>query len=99
MSTNDFVEELKTRIMNELLSEAKQMIDDLYKQRIQRATLSAEEAAEYIGVSKMTFYTMVREGQIPSIPVGSINSQRPQIRVRLSTLDGWMAKKEEVSTK
>lgn len=95
MTAVDLIEDIKSRIIAELLPEVKSTVDEMYKERIRCATLSAEEAADYIGVSKMTFYTMVKEKQIPSFPVGSLNSQRPQIRVRLSTLDRWMEDREK----
>lgn len=80
--------------MEEIIPEAKRLVSDMYNERIKCATLSAEEAAEYIGVSKVTLYTMVREKQLPSFSVGSLSSQRPQIRLRLSSLDKWMEQQE-----
>ncbi|MDQ0091619.1 excisionase family DNA binding protein [Paenibacillus anaericanus] len=99
MTTTDFIQDIKNTIMAEITNDAKVLVDQMYTDRIKRATLSAEEAAEYIGVSKITLYTMVREKQLPSFPVGSASSQRPQIRLRLSTLDKWMEQQELLNMK
>lgn len=97
MTTVDFIQSVKDSIVGELLPEAKKLVSDMYDERIKCATLSAEEAAEYIGVSKVTLYTMIREKQLPSFSVGSLSSQRPQIRLRLVSLDKWMEQQEQKS--
>jgi excisionase family DNA binding protein len=60
-------------------------------------TFSAQEAADYIGVSRKTIYTMCAEKQIPHIPAGSIRSNKPAYLFRQSTLDSWMLERENAS--
>jgi len=97
MSTEDFIQQLKECILSDLQRSIQSEIDRLYKARISIATLSTEEAAEYIGVSKECLYTMVREKQIPHMHIGSAFSKKPNLRFRLSTLDSWMEEREAKS--
>ncbi len=96
MTTVDFIEEIKQRLIQELQPVINGMVEEMYQTRISRATLTAEEAADYIGVSKPMLYTMVNEGQISCISVGSLNSQKPHYKFRLSTLDKWMDEREKI---
>ncbi|MNN82656.1 Helix-turn-helix domain protein [compost metagenome] len=68
-----------------------------YEDRIKRATLSADEAAEYIGISKSLLYIMAKEKSIPWFPIGAAGSQKPQMRFRLSSLDRWMDEQERLN--
>lgn len=53
---------------------------------MERITLTVEEVAELLGVSKMTIYTMCRTGEIPCKRVrGRILFYRPLIQ-------DWLAK-------
>lgn len=56
---------------------------------MQRKTITAQEAAEYIGVHVDTIYTMVRQKEIPHIRV------RRRILFNVNTLDAWMNQQEE----
>jgi excisionase family DNA binding protein len=40
------------------------------KLRMQKLTLSVPEAARLLGVSRMTAYTAIRDGTIPSLKLG-----------------------------
>ncbi|WP_258394741.1 helix-turn-helix domain-containing protein [Paenibacillus sp. MDMC362] len=97
MTTVDFIEDIKQKIVEELQPVINGMVEEMYQNRIKRATLTAEQAAEYIGVSKPLLYTMVNEGQISCIQAGSLNSQKPHYKFRLSTLDKWMDESEKMS--
>lgn len=94
MTANDLISEIKDRITQELLPIAKENVDRQYADRIKRATLSAEEAAEYIGISKTLLYAMAKDKSIPWFPIGVAGSQKPQMRFRLSALDRWMDEQE-----
>ncbi|MGM0903098.1 MAG: helix-turn-helix domain-containing protein [Bacillota bacterium] len=55
---------------------------------MQRKTITAQEAADYIGVHIDTIYTMVRQKEIPHIRV------RRRILFKTDTLDAWMHEQE-----
>ncbi|CAM4019230.1 helix-turn-helix domain-containing protein [Mesobacillus zeae] len=55
---------------------------------MQRKTITAQEAADYIGVHIDTIYTMVRQKQIPHVRV------RRRILFNRETIDSWMAEQE-----
>jgi excisionase family DNA binding protein len=55
---------------------------------MERSTLTVKEAAQYIGVSQDTMYTMVREDEVPHVRV------RRRILFRKASLDDWMTKQE-----
>lgn len=56
---------------------------------IQRATFSAKEAAEYLGVSYWLILEMVKRKQINPIRAGN------RYLFRQTALDEWMARQEE----
>ncbi|MEK4921990.1 helix-turn-helix domain-containing protein [Cytobacillus sp. FSL R5-0569] len=56
-----------------------------------RKTITAQEAAEIIGIHIDTLYTMVRQKQIPHIKA------RARILFRVETLDAWMREQEQKS--
>ncbi|MEV2910183.1 helix-turn-helix domain-containing protein [Paenibacillus larvae] len=49
-----------------------------------KITLSVNEAAELLGLSNSTIYTMVREGQIPHLRV------RGRILFHRDTIEKWL---------
>ena len=58
---------------------------------VQSQTLTAKQAAEYIGVSYWTLLSLVRQGKIKHFRVGN------RILFREHTLDQWMTESEEAS--
>lgn len=94
MSTDDFMSEIKNQIYKELVESFKKDVEEIYAKRIQRATLTTEQAAEYIGVCKETLLTLVKEGRVPAVQINSINAKRPNYRFRLTTLDKFMENDE-----
>lgn len=95
MTANDLIGEIKERLIAEILPVAKESAEKQYADRIKRATLSAEEASEYLGISKTLLYVMAKDKSIPWFPVGAAGSQKPQMRFRLSALDRWMDEQEQ----
>lgn len=95
MTTNDFISDVRDRIIAELKPWVELQVETLYKKRIEKATLSIEEASEYIGISKTLLYEMAREKEIPCFGVGRVNSKKPTIKFRLSSLDKWMEEREK----
>lgn len=97
MTTNEFIDEIKERIIAELLPATQEVANQRYTDRIKQTTLSTEEAAEYIGISKTLLYTMAKARSIPWFPIGAPGSQKPQMRFRLSSLDRWMDEQERLN--
>lgn len=95
MTAIDLINEIRERLIEEILPVAKESADQHYADRIKRATLTAEEAAEYLGISKTLLYSMAKEKSIPCFQVGAAGSQKPQMRFRLSALDRWMDEQEQ----
>ncbi|WP_223596694.1 helix-turn-helix domain-containing protein [Neobacillus bataviensis] len=60
---------------------------------MERKTLTVKETAAYIGVSKDSIYTLVREGSIPCVRVGK------RILFRKNTIENWMQIMEQKSHK
>jgi excisionase family DNA binding protein len=58
---------------------------------LERHTLTAQEAAQYIGVHLDTIYNMVREKQIPHVRV------RRRIIFSKETINAWMRDQEQRS--
>jgi excisionase family DNA binding protein len=58
---------------------------------LDRKTITAQEAADYIGVCIDTIYTMVRQKEIPHVRV------RRRILFNRDTIDSWMRQQEEKS--
>lgn len=70
-----------------------------FVQSYQDRTLSSKEAAEYLGISPATLYTLCRQKQIRHIPAGSLTSKKPVFLFRQSVLDAWMRQREEESVR
>lgn len=56
-----------------------------------RTTLTAQEAAEYIGISYWLILELVKRKQIPSIRAGA------RVLFRESALNDWMTNQEQAS--
>jgi excisionase family DNA binding protein len=54
-------------------------------------TMTAQQAAEYLGVPLDSLYAYCRRRLLPHIRVGK------HVRFRLTALDGWMADQEKAS--
>lgn len=59
---------------------------------MERVTIDVKEAANYIGVSVDTIYSMVRGKEIPFIRV------RRRIFFRITALNDWMSDQEQKLT-
>jgi excisionase family DNA binding protein len=60
---------------------------------LERMTLTANELAEYLGVSKDLVYGMVREKTVPFIRIGR------RVLFKKDSIDRWFANREECNTK
>lgn len=60
---------------------------------MERKTITAQEAADYIGVHIDTVYTMVRQKEIPHVRV------RRRILFNRDTIDAWMREQESNNCK
>lgn len=55
------------------------------------ATITAEKAAELLGVNIFTLYRWVREGRVPAVRLGR------SVRFRVAALREWMEQQERVA--
>lgn len=99
MTTADFIGEVKNCLIAEIKPWIEEQVNELYRSRISKATLSVEETAEYIGVSTSMIYMMAKEKRLPAIKVGASTSMKPTLRFRLSAIDKWMDEQEKQSLK
>lgn len=60
-------------------------------------TLDVDEAADYLGVDSKTIYQLCTEKRLPHIRLGRLNSKRPRVLFRQSTLDRWLREQENAS--
>lgn len=58
----------------------------------QRRLLTTKQAAEYLGISQRTLWTMTNAGVIPSVRFGA--GRRQSVRYDLDDLDGWIASRK-----
>ena len=58
-----------------------------------RSTLTAKEAAKYLGISYWLCLEMAKRGEIPHIRAGS------RVLFRRESLDGWMDEQEQENLK
>lgn len=58
---------------------------------MERTTLTAQEAASYLGVSYWSLLNMARQGQVPHSRVGK------KLVFRKQTIDQWLTKQEETT--
>jgi len=59
---------------------------------MQKATLEAKQAAQYVGCSYWTILELAKKGLVPHIRVGK------RVLFRQSVLDRWMEEQEKLST-
>lgn len=95
MATLDLLHDLKIALIEEVKPEIKKLIDEQFAVKVNTATLSASEAAKFLGVTEETIYCMVREKQLPHFYMGSISSRKPKIKFRLAALEQWILDQEE----
>lgn len=57
-------------------------------EKINRATISGKEAAEYLGISYVKLLDMAKKNEVPHISAGT------RVLFRKETLDKWMDEKE-----
>jgi excisionase family DNA binding protein len=58
---------------------------------MEKATLEAKQAAQYLGCSYWTILEMAKKGQVPHIRVGK------RVLFRKNVLDQWMEEQEKLS--
>lgn len=83
------VAETKDRVIKEALAD---LIPQL-KQKVERITLSTEEAAIYLGISEQTLRSMCQQNQFPH------SRARGKYLFRKKSLDEWMDQQEAENCK
>lgn len=87
----DFFDDLAKKVAKLLLPEVISALKDT--QFSEDKTLDADEAAEYLNISKITLYRMCAEKVIPHMKMGGMSTKRPRLLFSSNSLDQW--KKEE----
>jgi excisionase family DNA binding protein len=72
--------------------QVKQLIEEMLKNRVQCQTVTAKEAAVYVGVCQDTLMEEVRKGKVPHTKL------RGRYLFRLASLDRWMDEQEQANT-
>ncbi|GGF24264.1 hypothetical protein GCM10010954_23930 [Halobacillus andaensis] len=60
---------------------------------MEKTTLTTQEVADYIGVSKDLVYAMVRKKEVPHVRVGT------RLLFKKDSIERWLTTKEEESIK
>ena len=50
----------------------------------ERATMTVQEMANYLGIGKASAYRLIREGQIPALKIGR------QFRIPVACIEEWI---------
>lgn len=90
------------KLMDEIIEEAaakaaKLVLEQLGQVSRPDRTMDVDEAAKFLGIDAKTVYRLCTEKRLPHIRLGQLNSKRPRILFRQSTLDRWMREQEEAS--
>lgn len=92
------LDKLFTALVTEAAAEAeKRVLARMEQMAVPDRVLDVKEAAEQLGVSTKLIYQLCAEKVLPHIQAGGLNSNRPRILFRQSTLDRWMREQEEAS--
>lgn len=90
------------KLMDEIIEEAaakaaKLVLEQLEGSQKPDRVLDVKEAAEQLGVSTKLIYQLCAEKVLPHIQAGSLNSSKPRILFRQSTLERWLREQEAAS--
>lgn len=90
------------KLIDEIIEEAaakaaKLVLEQLEGSQKPDRVLDVKEAAEQLGVSTKLIYQLCAEKVLPHIQAGSLNSSKPRILFRQSTLDRWLREQEAAS--
>jgi len=75
----------------------KRVMERLENMAVPDRVMDVKEAAEYLGICDKLIYRLCEEKVLPHIQAGQLNSKRPRILLRQSTLDRWLREQEEMS--
>lgn len=65
---------------------------------MEKLTLTVKEAAEALGVSRVTFYKLMKQKHpIPAVYIGS--GKKPRRLISRAALEKWIAEETEMSVK
>lgn len=78
---------------------AKMVLEQLEGSQKPDRVLDVKEAAEQLGVSSKLVYQLCAEKVLPHIQAGGLNSSKPRILFRQSTLERWLKEQEVASVR
>lgn len=90
------------KLMDEIIEEAaakaaKLVLEQLEGTQKPDRVMDVKEAAQYLGISDKLIYQLCAEKVLPHVKAGGLNSNKPRILFRQSTLDRWLREQEEAS--
>lgn len=90
------------KLMDEIIEEAaakaaKLVLEQLEGSQKPDRVMDVKEAAQYLGISDKLIYQLCAEKVLPHVKAGGLNSNKPRILFRQSTLDRWLREQEEAS--
>ncbi|WP_371369703.1 helix-turn-helix domain-containing protein [Sporomusa rhizae] len=90
------MEALYTSLVDEIAATVERRVIERLQQLPvgQDRRMSAQEAADYIGIVRNTLYVLCKEKQIPHITIGAKGSKKPTLIFQQSTLDEWLRQQE-----
>lgn len=80
---------IRDRILDLFQQEAKEMenyIDNVIRKKLDCIAIKPDEAAQLIDVSKKTIITLIVDGKLKALKIGTLNSKRPTYRILLRDL-------------
>lgn len=92
------LDSLYTSLVADITAEVeRRVLERLQSCAVEDKRLTAQEAADYLGVSRRTLYVLCAQKQIRHAAAGAIGSKKPALIFRQSTLDAWLRQREEES--
>ncbi|MGC5773658.1 helix-turn-helix domain-containing protein [Paenibacillus pabuli] len=92
-TSSDFFEDLAKSVAKLLLPEVITALKSTPSS--EDKTFDADEAAEYLNISKITLYRMCTEKIIPHMKMGGKSTKRPRLLFSSNSLDMWKKEEEE----
>jgi excisionase family DNA binding protein len=92
------LDSLYTSLVADITAEVeRRVLERLQSAPAEDKRMNAQEAADYLGISRRTLYVLCSEKQIRYASAGAAGSTRPAYIFRQSTLDAWLRQREEES--
>ncbi len=95
-AANDLIDLLTDQVLERLVPLMIERFPALVNNEPNRS-LSVEEAAEFLGISKDLLYKLCAEKSIPHTKLGVVNSKKPRMIFSSHSLETWRRQQEEIN--